>query len=451
MNKIQLKLITVALALVLSVSVVAASSYAWMVLSANPVATGIQVAIGGGNTILVAPDVTVEGQDGHIYHYPGDFSDKMNFGQQEAYAYLKEIGNLNPVSTINGIDWILPVYYSGNDPQVQQGMVASGTLKDISEFKVDSELSYANIPAEETEKVHEGHYVYLDFWVVSPGGDYKLRVSTGVQEPDGGSFAIDVPEVKKTDTGYTLVQPEGSAASTVRIGFLANDLMLTDDTMLLYKDSRQYDERFLRLKGIYQEPETGTVYLDQNRFTIYEPNGDYHPSGVAEDGTYVETRPLGLIQGRIMDLGSRANLTVQKKSTWKYATPESQSTALEQRFQTALYAGTWKNLSADEIRDAFFNSYLQGQVSPYVQTGAFLRHTGNLYTSLSTGNGTVSAETLEADNVGATDDIYIIELERNVPQRLRMFVWLEGQDVDCVDSVGSSRFAISIELASGDN
>ena len=43
----------------------------------------------------------------------------------------------------------------------------------------------------------------------------------------------------------------------------------------------------------------------------------------------------------------------------------------------------------------------------------------------------------------------LIKLERNVPQRIRMFIWLEGQDVDCVDSVRSSNFAVNIELAGG--
>lgn len=450
MSKIQIKLITVALALVLSVSVVVASSYAWLVLSANPVATGIQVAIGGGNTILVAPDVKAVGDDGTVYHYPGAFTDSMNFATQSAYSYLNEIGNLNPVSTVNGIDWILPTYYSGSDAEVQQGSVPSGTLKDISEFYVDSELAYANLSADQKDAIHKGHYVYLDFWVASPGGDYKLRVSTGVDEPDGGSFVIDLQEPVQTDSGYTLKNTEGSAASTMRIGFLANDLILTDNTMVLYKNSAAYDERFNCLKGMYQEPNTGTVYLDANRFTIYEPNGDYHPSSTATDGTYVETKPLAYVQGRIIEQSTCGNLTVQKKNTWRAAEPGSDGTAIEQRFQTGLFAGTWNDLDAGEMANAFYGKYLQGQISPYVQTGAFVQRTGNLYTELTTHLGAVPADILAAENKGATDDVYIIELERNVPQRIRIFIWLEGQDVDCVDSVSSSRFAVNIELASGD-
>ena len=448
MNKIHLKLIAMAVALLMSVTVVIASSYAWMVLSANPVATGIQVAIGGGNTILIAPNVRQKAADGTIYNYPGHFSDKMNFSQESAYDYLQEIGNLNPVSTSNGIDWFLPVYYSGNDPEVQQGTVASGTLKDFSEFIVDRELSYANIPANETDKIHQGHYVYLDFWVVSPGDAYRLRVSTGVDELDGGSFAIDLLEPEENGDGYTLTNPAGSAASTVRVGFLANDLMLTDNTMVEYQKSPYFDQRYTSLRGMYLEPDSGTVYMDADSFTIYEPNGDYHPSFKELDGKYVETKPLGLVQGQILPMRTR-QLTVQKRSIWAPAQTGT-TTGIEQRFQTAIYGQTWDDeMDADEIGEHFYNTYLQGQISPYIRKGAFVQKTGNLFAQLPQDDSFISAETLAVENKGATDDVYIIELERNVPQRIRMFIWLEGQDVDCVDTVSTCRFAVNIELACG--
>lgn len=432
--------------LVLSVSVVIASSYAWMVLSSNPVATGIQVAIGGGNTILIAPDVT-KTVDGMVYHYPGAFSDTMNFGQQSAYDYLQEVGSLTPVSTYNGVDWILPTYYSSDDPKVQEGLIPSGTIKDISEFIVDSELIYANLPASETDGSYGGHYVYLDFWVVSPGGDSKLRVSTDVDEIDGGSFVIDLLEPVDSGSGYTLQEPESSAAASVRVGFLANDLYLTDNSMLAYQNSSSYDERFTCLKGFYQEPDTGTAYLDENRFTIYEPNGDYHPANPELDGSYVETKPLGLVNGQIGRLSTSGNLTVQTKSIWA-SVEGSDATAIEQRFQTALYGYSVENMAADVAADFFYNRYLQGQISPYVKKGGFVKQTTNLYTELAvSGSGAVSVDKLETQ--GATDDVYIIELEKNVPQRIRMFIWVEGQDVDC-SALSSSQFAVNIEFASGD-
>ena len=452
MKKIQIKLISVILLLGLSVSIVVASSYAWMVLSTSPVATGMQVVIAGGNTVLIAPNIRVTMEDGTVCNYPGLFSDKMNFNQQTAYDYLDEIGNLTPVSTVNGIDWILPAYYSGMDSEVQQGRIPSGTIKDISAFTVDSELSHANLSAEDEGSIYQGHYVYVDFWVVSPAKDYKLRVSTGIDAVDGGSFVIDLLEPEATTTGYTLKNPIGSPSAAVRIGFLANGLTQTDGSVELYKSSPYYDSRFTHLKGLYQEPETGTAYLSENRFTIYEPNGDAHPAYPEIDGTYVETKPLALIEGRIMEQRTRfyknSYLTVQKASTWALA-DNYITTAIEQRFQTALFAGTWKDIETEKMTELFYGSYLQGQISPYVCKGGFVQSTEVLYNNINS-LGSISQELLRNENAGATDDAIIIELERNVPQRIRMFIWLEGQDVDCIESICTSRFAVNIELACGD-
>ena len=451
MTKIYIKLIAMSMALILSVSVVIMSSYAWLVLSGNPVVSGIQVAIGGGNTILTAPNVEYE-VDGTIYHIPGRFSDRMNFSSQDHYAYLKELGNLTPVSTSNGIDWFLPAYYSGNDDLVQQGKIPSGALKDISEFQVDSFLTHANLTKAEQNKIDEGSYIYLDFWVVSPGGDYTLRVSTGTDTEEGGSFVVDLPMPEKNGNSYTLKEPQGSAAATVRIGFLANDLMLTDETMLQYKNSKYFDNRFTALKGLYQEPNAPATYLDTNHFTIYEPNADYHPANTDLNGSYVETRSLELAEGEIREQirnHNDLNLTVQKRSIWAPA-ENGTGTAIEQRFQTALFAKLGESMTDEQRMNLFYGSYLQGQISPYVKKGAFIGRTYNLISYMGQYNGIVPESELADEKSGATEDVEIIKLERNVPQRIRMFIWLEGQDIDCVDSVSSSRFAVNIELAGGD-
>ena len=48
-----------------------------------------------------------------------------------------------------------------------------------------------------------------------------------------------------------------------------------------------------------------------------------------------------------------------------------------------------------------------------------------------------------------TENVEIIKLERNIPQKIRMFIWLEGQDIDCAASAKSATFAVNIELAGG--
>lgn len=460
MNKIYIKLIALSLALILSISVVLMSTYAWLVLANNPAVSGIQVAIGGGNTILTAPNIREVAEDGTVYYYPGRFSDRLNFGVESNYDYLSQIGKLAPVSTTNGVDWFLPVYYSSADKEVQEGWVSNGALKDVSEFRVDSELAHANLsPTEENEeKIAEGSYAYLDFWVVSPGGDFTLRISSEIDDLEntsissgGGSFVIDLMEPEATDNGYALKQPKSSGAGAVRVGFLANSLTLVDETMQYYQQSKSFDDRFTKLKGMYKEPNTNTTYSGSDRFLIYEPNCDFHPTDELLDGNYVETKPLTLVNGKIQAVRAR-NLTVQKKSIWKPAQTAFGATALEQRFQTALYSSKWDEKTTDEVMNLFYGNYLQGQISPYVNKGGFIGSTRNLNARLAADNdGILRQDELSDEIKRATDDkdIYIIELERNVPQRIRMFIWLEGQDVDCVDSVNSARFAVNIEFAGG--
>ena len=445
MKKIYSKLILITITLILSVAVVAMSSYAWLVLSGNPAATGIQVTIGGGNTILIAPDVA-QVMDGVTYHYPGRFSDKMNFSQQESYDYLKELAGLNPVSTADGVNWFLPTYYSAMDEEVREGHVLSGSLRPVEDFILDNSLIHGNLTKDDAEAIEKGSYIYLDFWVVAPGGDYTLRVSApyNAEDENGGSFLVDLlqPVSNGNGSGYTLSEPESMGSAAARVGFLANPNRLIDDTMLHYQNSPYFDERYTSLQGMYYEP--GTSGTDpNNRFTIYEPNADLHPGGTAENGSYVETNPIGWVDGKAIEVSVPDRLTVQKTSTWiKNAT----STQIEQIFQTALVGMDLSDMEAQEIKSTFYDNYLQGQISHFVSKGGFIKETSDLYKF---GSSATAREMDSLDYAGATDDVYIIKLERNVPQKIRMFIWLEGQDVDCIDSVRSSSFAVNLELAGG--
>jgi len=442
MKKIYTKLIVVIMELLLAVSVAAMSSYAWMVLSSNPAVEGFQIAIGGGNTILVAADLHKE-VDGMVYHYPDVFRDTLNFGQHESYRYLRELSGLTPVSTADGVNWFLPTYYDLTDEEVLDGQIPSGTMKSIGEFTLDDNLNYANLTGSDAELAEEGSYMYLDFWVVSPGEDYTLRVSTG--EDGSGSFAVGLPQATRTENGYTLVTEENDAASCVRMGFLVNNNDIIDNTMLIYQNQPSFSQRYRKLKGNYTEPGRTQTFWNAYRFTVYEPNGDVHLDQAAADGSYAVTEPIGLVGGQVSKVSIRDRLTVQKRSGWADALT-GVGTQLEQRFQTALMDPNYQGLTAGELTHKFYKEYLSDQVSPYVKRGAFVRSTQNLYNAAV--SGVVREEYLaEGFTAGATDDVYIVELERDVPQRIRLFIWMEGEDVDCVNSAMASSLAFRIELA----
>jgi hypothetical protein len=185
--------------------------------------------------------------------------------------------------------------------------------------------------------------------------------------------------------------------------------------------------------------------LSDNRFTIYEPNCDSHPSGAAQEGSYVRTQPLTVTNGKITPVNVSGQVTAQLSSRWLEANSGTGS-AIAQRFQAAVMGMDTQGMSAQEIHRAFYGNYLQGQLSPYVQKGSFIEKSQDL----SKFGESITAEQLkELDTAGATKDTQIIRLEQHVPQRIRMFLWLEGQDVDCVNQVSASSFALELELAGG--
>jgi len=447
MIKKHTKFITALLMLLAAFSAVIVTTYAWITLSDSPVAEGIQITIGGSGTIMIAPDTT-EQVDGVTVHYPGLFQEYINFTQWDSYDYLQNLAGLSPVSTADGRNWFIPTYYSSSDPEVIAGDAVIGQIKPTSAYKKDSTLSYANLPASQMETAKEGSYIYLDFWVVSPGKDCQLRISAGDNFDHTGSFLLGLPRVEKTEDGYHLVYGSDRVAASARIGFLANTGTVTDNSMQYYARSAYYSSQYTSLRGYYEEPGMYSNDMLGDRFTIYEPNGDLHPETVynslgdeIRDGQYAFTKPVGK-DG--IPVSIRDRLTVQLRNQWM---ENEDGLCLDPLFQASIVGRTLIGTTAAELEQEFYYSYLQQQTSTYLSRGRFLPNTGALYESEGT---VISNEQLQSlGTAGATEDVIIVELEKNVPQRIRMFIWLEGQDQDCIGFSDSVPFTIGLELAGG--
>lgn len=432
---VYLKLMAMALLLVVSIVTVVSASFAWFSLSESPAVSGIQVSLSGGSTILIAPDMTAT-VDGAIYHYPGQFSDTLNFNQYSSYQYLSQLGGLSPVSTADGLNWFLATYFDEDDELVKAGLASPGDLRPVQQFRLDNTLGFANL-IKDSEAISTGHYIYLDFWVVSPGTNYTLRISTG---DEGGSFVIDLldpVESADTYTGFTLNNTGiTSTATSVRVGFLTSDQAVTDLSMMYYQQTPGYDSRYESLRGVYAEQGSAVMNPDSYRFLIYEPNADAHPGGNVENGAYVATYPLGLFNGVAVPIDVTDRTAAQLASWWTKAVNGS-DLMLEQVFQTALTGKQDYEAAAGK----FYTEYLQCQFAGLVNKGSFIRNASAL-------TDYVSPERMQTlEKAGATDDVYIVTLQRNVPQRIRMFIWLEGQDADWDPTRAGSRFAVSIEFA----
>lgn len=272
----------------------------------------------------------------------------------------------------------------------QYGDAADGT-EGPTAFTEDKELAHANVTDETAAQ--EGSYYYMDFWVSAPE-DFNLRLAAG-DSKSAGSYALTLPLPQKSGEGVWALSYDDAglaAQKCLRLGFLTG------------------------LDG------------GEESFLIYEPNG------TDGGGTYKVTTPQSAA-GETDDI--RGHLTVQQTSQWK---PESLNNAFTQFAESA--DTDLLNMEALAVARQFYTKALRGQYRPYVTSGQFYQRAADLYEN---------AENAEnAPISGAATDGVILRLKANEPQRIRLFVWLEGQDADCINDAQNALLGIHLELAGSD-
>ena len=416
-----IKILASALLIVLSLSMLVMVTFAWYVMSTAPEVSGMQIQI-GSDTIRVAPDcIDASGQ----HHYPGAFQGVL---ETDTNAIPENFWGLIPVSTADGKHWFSATYES-----LENG----GDQKE--EYLEDTTLSSANLTARPKSG---GNYLYLDFWVVAPK-DYDLRVSTATRgSGQSGSYVKVFPQVKMDAArNYSLDETQRQAESSLRIGFLVNEDAVSGDS---YKNSTNYDSAYKILKGEYQKPGEA-LPISQTSFTIYEPNCDWH-ADTESNGHYNQTLPLAWKDGKVKPVtleSVQTKLAAQTSATWT-RTDDGKQTKLAQALQTAMLEAKATDRSVTDAQSAgeyLLNQHLKGQLSGYITSGQFIENTGTLK------DGTSLTDMTDMDKAGATTDAVIVSLKKNVPQRIRMFVWLEGRDIDCTNEAALKTLLLNLELA----
>lgn len=271
----------------------------------------------------------------------------------------------------------------------QYGDAADGT-EGPTAFTEEQNLAHANLPAKQAAAAQEGSYYYMDFWVSAPE-DFNLRLAAG-DSKSAGSYALTLPLPQKSaEGGWTLSYDDAGLAAQkcLRLGFL-----------------------------------TGLDSDEGTSFLIYEPNG-------TDGRTYKVTTPQSAA-GETGDI--RGHLTVQQTSQWK---PESLNNAFTQFAESA--DTDLLNMEALAVARQFYTKALRGQYRPYVTSGQFYQRAADLYENAE--NAPIS---------GAATDGVILRLKANEPQRIRLFVWLEGQDADCINDAQNALLGIHLELAGSD-
>ena len=245
---------------------------------------------------------------------------------------------------------------------------------------------------------------------------------------------LSVPKpVEAENGGFELDSGNAVTEACLRVGFLTNNTVLGTPSMLSYTQSERYSDRYRSLRGEYENISTSGE--GQFKFTIFEPNADLHPTDELLNGAYITTEPIVSQDGSVADIRDR--VTVQWHSSWNRTLHQS-------------FAAVGQGIDSIDGALNLFKNDFEGRLSGYAESGSFVSSTRGLYDAADMTGGTVASDVLQkAASGGSAEDISIVKLEKNVPQRIRMFVWLEGQDADCVNSAADAGISINIEFAGG--
>ena len=433
--------------IVISISMMVTVTFAWFTLSTAPEVGMIQVSIGGDNTIMIAPNIiktfSINETEAIVVNYPGMFKKTLDFSEFDIYSSALS-STLVPVSTIDGWNWFVP-RQDNNGNQV--------VVDSIDDYELDNRFVYSN--------KKNGGYVYLDYWIMSPLDNCFIRICSGEYDyeqnsiSETGTYVVQLPNAIKDSTsknGYSLDDSYQSLASSVRVGFLVDDTStIINEPMLAYMESPGYLDSVSKLKGGLDKENT--------KFLIFEPNGLMHPNenssvvlsgtGVnvvtAHEGEYWFTRPIGINSNGDYDVKTISeNLVIQGNSSWKVI---DNDLMINDLFQAYLDSSLNDSFTLKNHSNYFYSSYLSNGYLQYINSGSMVSDTWYLYLSSNDGKYVEKdvIENVETSNV--VDSSYIVRLEKNVPQRVRMFIWMEGQDVDCGSGAADQQIAIRLELA----
>ncbi len=431
-HKIKLKMLAMTAIMLASLLLFVTASLAWYSISTSPEVSGLQVTLFTDRALLVSAD----GED---------FDQSIDLS--EAFKYY---ASLKPISTVDGVNWFRTDY------NVTTGAITgtylwdnTGKYANVPIYKKDANGNFTDQLLDSTalfEADKEGYYVYCDIWlsteleegcyVTLSAPDLDLANLEDWETDEGnqhgakyGSYALAAYR-KDGENVYTI---DNNAQTALRVGFLiCNEDGTPTDRFVIYEPNA--DQR-----GSYEFKPTGQDQYVSGYELVLNPNytdGSTEPPYLNYlDGTYIPTYPIGVQrdeQGEIIRDGlgnpigvptavDPSKLIIQKRSEWD-----------EEKVRSRVLAEKIPN---------------SNDISSF---GRFITNSAVLYNSL---DPTLKTYTFtENDQTGLASSSMIVQLKGRdgdtiYKQRIRMFIWLEGQDADCWNDIADGTFVVNLEFA----
>jgi len=482
LGKLKMKLVISLVAVIMAVALLASVTFAWLSVSTSPEVSAISFNINMYHTLQVSLS-----QDGP-------------WGENVSLAVLVSDSNLvkmlQPVSTLDGINWFACTY-------------DDGTLNEVALFERSSTLEWGNVSklatftdASGTDLTNEedileaaeaqSHFIYMDIWLRSedPNG-CKVRLSVPHEVVESelgglyGSYVMGKYVVSGTDE---IVCNSNGAETAVRIGFQiyasGSDAEPTD--FIIYEpnadkrssaadketageyvvgysystDSYQ-STKYIKTQPIgwlptlvaypapalyyvnndgYMVPISGTNLVSGTDYYVF--GTDYvsstdTPEPWDTDPNYVKFSPPLLYADNEPVLEKKTAQFADTSVTYYYDTGYSAQLANVDPAKIIVQKSCDWNL--DKVKNA-----LQLGRSPdstcIGSFGSFL-NTDEIYAS---SDKYVPIDSL-SDECGS--NAVLLTLPDDKPVKIRIFIWVEGQDPDCWNDIHTGTFSINVEFA----
>lgn len=370
--------------MVLSLVLLTGAAYAWFSISTAPEVRGISVG------------VTRTGKE-----YPFELSlDYGEKGEQAAWttqlhldALLGKMNTLRPVSTCDGQNWYLPIYG------------ANGNVTGFS--RIDNVAEYSNLTDANTN-----YFTYADLWIRTrdPDMDYQVKLSN----------PLDLDSVKaegrETDFGtYALNEP-----------------VWKDGQMKLYDDAMTCLRIGFQFMDDLGEPE--------GMFYIYEPNADMRSQGMkafvqSNQGQQKGNDTIGYLFSQAVEEGDAITADRYVK---EYA-------GKSLVFDTQVPSRT---VGSDGEETDSFTMVSQGEREGTV----LIRQRKSSWKEGLTKESKISSKAIGAIGAFIDKDMEVAEtppmttLTENIVKKLRLYIWLEGQDIDCWNQIAGGSIYANLEF-----
>ena len=476
-TKLIVSLVAVVLAIILLVSV----SLAWFSVSTSPEVGNVTFSITLFHTLQVgvSPD--------------GPWLETVDVGA----SFTDVCRVLQPVSTIDGINWFACTYDENGEMNPPSLFDHSDTLE-WGNIRLDAQVKDASgtdITNEEDrkERIKElSHFVYTDVWLRSEnpdGCDVYLSVPHEVSEGElSGTYGTYVLPKFIKSSGSDITNISYAAETAIRVGFQifgnGGDASPTDfiifepnadkrssaedkegagNYIVAYAyDSYTYtDDYYIKtqplgyapvyepftvpplfvLSGGEMVPYEGTEYVSTTDYYV-TTDTDYVSAtdAVAEFyGTdHVKFDPPGLYRDGVpvslSDLGASYEYLKEIQVLPVDYQPDK---LISQR------GGTW---DPEKVKEALETQAVYRPNSTDVASFGTFINTKELYEQDTTG---VLMNSVTCDRTAG--NAVILSLPDNNPVKIRLFIWLEGQDVDCWNDIHAGTFVVNLEFAGVDH